>query len=341
MSLIKERRSARHLYLFRPLLNACILLSLCAVAFAQGGVGSSRGLPSTSDGNNIIQGRVFFPSEPKEGKRVKVRLTSADFVDQAISTDGDGAFSFNRLPAGHYTIVAEGGKEFDSASESVSIDREASVGGRTMTVTLTLRPKGTADAAAKIPKAARELYTKAHEAAGKGDSKKAIEQFNGAVALYPEFPQALHEMGVQYLKLGQADKAVESFLAALKYAPNDSSLRLNYGVALLNQNEFAEAEAQFREVIVKNDKLPTAHMYLGVSLAKQNKLDEAVTELQQAIKLGGNELSRAHYFLGGVYWQRSDFPHAADELETYLKLSPNDPNAEKLRATIKDWRSKK
>lgn len=341
MSLIIERRSARHLYLFRALLSACILLAACAVAFAQGGVGSSRGLPSSSGGNNIIQGQVFFPSEPKEGKRIKVRLTSTDFLDQTTSTNDDGTFSFNGLPVGHYTVIVDGGKEFDAASEPVSIDREASPGARNLKVSINLRPKGTADAYAKIPKAARELYTKGHEAAGKKDSKKAVEYFNGALALYPDFPQALNELGVQYMNLGQPDKAAESFQAALKLNPDDPGLRLSYGIALVNQKKYPEAEEQLRLALKKNNASPSGHMYLGLSLAKQNKLDEAVTELQQAIKLGGNELSRAHYFLGGVYWQRNDFPRAADELETYLKLSPNDPNAEKLRATIKDWRSKK
>lgn len=341
MSLIAERLSARHLFSLRALLPACLLLMSCAVAFAQGGVGSSRGLPSSSGGNNVIQGRVFFPFEPKDGKRIKVRLTSTDSLEQAASTDDDGSFIFNGLPNGHYTITVEGGKEFDTATESVSIDREASPGARNLNVSINLRPKGTAEAYNKIPKAARDLYAKGHEAAGKGDSKKAVENFNGALALYPEFSQALGELGVQYMKLGQPDKAAESFQAALKITPDDTGLHTHYGSALLNQKRYAEAEEQLRLALKKNDASPSAHMYLGVSLAKQNKLDDAVTELQQAVKLGGNELSQAHYFLGGVYWQRSEFQHAADELETYLKLAPKDPNAEKLRATIKDLRNKK
>jgi Tfp pilus assembly protein PilF len=321
--------------------SVLMLCAACGVALAQGGVGSTRGLPSSSGGNNVIQGKVIFSSEPKEGRRVKVVLTSTDFLDQTTSTNDDGTFSFNGLPVGHYTVTVDGGKEFDSASEPVSIDREASPGARNLQVSILLKPKGTAAAFNKIPKTARDLYSKGTESAAKGDSKKAVEQFNGALAIYPEFSQALYEVGKQYMSLNQPDKAAESFNAALKLSPDDPFIRLNYGIALFTQKKYPEAEEQLRLALKKNHNSPSGHMYLGLTLAKQNKLEEAVTELQESIKLGGNEMSKAHYFLGGVYWSKGEFPQAADELETYLKLTPKEPNAEKLRATIKDLRSKK
>lgn len=353
MSLNSERALARHPYsLFsRPLLSALFLLAACAVSFAQGGVGSSRGLPSSSGGNNIIQGRVYFPSEPKEGKHVKVRLTSTDLVNQTVSTDEDGSFLFNGLPAGHYTVTVEGGKEFDTAIESVSIDREASPGGRNMNIAISLKPKGTADAFAKIPKEARDLYGKGMEAAAKGDNKKAAEQLSKAVELYPQFPQALSELGMQYLKLGQADKAAESLQSALKLSPEDIVVRLNYGVALLNEKKFTEAEAELRRVLTKNATVPTAHMYLGIALLNLSrdektkqydvaKYAEAQKEFEAAVQLGKDEVAQAHRYLGGIYWGNKEYKRAADEFEAYLKLAPKAPDAEKLRAAIKDLRSK-
>jgi Tfp pilus assembly protein PilF len=342
MSLILERASARRRYssFSHLFLSALLLLAACAVAFGQGGVGSSRGLATTSDGSNTIQGHVYLPSESKE-RRFKVRLTSNDLYDQATSTDEDGAFIFNRIPAGHYTVMVDGGNEFDSATETVSIDREASTGGRIMNVSINLRPKGTAAAINKIPKAARDLYAKGADAASKGDSKKAVENFNGAVALYPEFALAYNDMGMQYLKMGQLDKAAESFQAALKITPDEATPRLNYGITLLQQKKYAEAETELRAALKKNDNAPTGHLYLGVALMGQQKLDEAEKELLRAISFNTSEVYTAHRYLGGVYWGKRDYQHAADELETYLKLVPKAPDAERTRAAIKDLRSKK
>ncbi|HKN83699.1 MAG TPA: tetratricopeptide repeat protein [Pyrinomonadaceae bacterium] len=351
MSLAPNRATARQRYFHLVLLAVVLLLSSCLTAFAQGGVGSTRGLPESNGGINIIKGRVYFPVEPKEGKRVKVKLTSNEMSDQTVLTDDDGVFQFNRLLAGHYTIIVDGGKEFDSAVEAVSIDREASVGGRNMNVAISLKLKGTANAFGKIPKEARDLYSKGMDAAAKGDSKKAAEQLDKAVTLYPQFPQALSDLGVQYLKLGKPDKAAESFEAALKITPEDTNARLSYGIALMNQKKFAEAEAQLRQVLQKNNAMPTAHMYLGITLLTSSrdektkqydmaKYAEAQKELEIAVSTGKDEVAMAHRYLGGIYAGNKDYKRGADELETYLKLSPKAPDAERLKAAISDLRSK-
>lgn len=339
MALAPTRASARPHYFTFVLVSSLLFLGSCTVAFAQGGVGSSRGLSGTNDGIHTIKGRVYFPVEPKD-KHLRVTLRSADTSDQTTVTDEDGAFAFNRLRSGNYTVVVDGGKEFDEATESASIDRAASSGGRIISLAINLRAKGTAAAFSKIPKAARDLYGKGMEAAAKNDSKKAVEHLSGAVAAYPEFKEALSELGVQYLKVGQPDKAAETLQAALKLSPDDARARLNYGFALLNQKKFEEAEMQLRQVLKKNDAMPTAHMYLGITLMNQKKFDDAEAELLRAASSNSNEVATAHRYLGGIYWGKRDYKRAADELELYLKLVPNAADAERTRAAIKDLRSK-
>ena len=220
-----------------------------------------------------------------------------------------------------------------------------------MNVAISLKLKGTANAFGKIPKEARDLYSKGMDAAAKGDSKKAAEQLDKAVTLYPQFPQALSDLGVQYLKLGKPDKAAESFEAALKITPEDTNARLSYGIALMNQKKFAEAEAQLRQVLQKNNAMPTAHMYLGITLLTSSrdektkqydmaKYAEAQKELEIAVSTGKDEVAMAHRYLGGIYAGNKDYKRGADELETYLKLSPKAPDAERLKAAISDLRSK-
>lgn len=331
-------------------------LSSSVVGFAQGGVGSSRGLPSGSGGSNIIKGRIYFSDSATASKqRVKVRLTSTDMMDQTTVTDEDGSFAFNGLAAGHYTLIVDGGKEFDSAVEPISIDREASPGGRNINLAINLKLKGTkaaADAAfAKVPKAAQDLYGKGLEAAAKGDSKKAAEQFNAAIALYPEFSQALSELGIQYLKLGHPDKAAEALKKASELSPKDFTTRLNYGIALSGERKFSEAETELREALKLNSAAPTAHMYLGITLLSlsrdektkeffPDKYAEAQKELETAVGSGKDEVAQAHRYLGGVYWGNKDYKRAADEFEVYLKLVPKAADAEKIRGFIKDLRSK-
>ncbi|HEY5075237.1 MAG TPA: tetratricopeptide repeat protein, partial [Pyrinomonadaceae bacterium] len=116
--------------------------------------------------------------------------------------------------------------------------------------------------------------------------------------------------------------------------------KLNLGIALLETRQFAEAEAQLRDAAKRNDSAPTAHMYLGVVLTKLRNYADAEKELRRAIDLGGTQLGLAHKYLGGIYWGRGEYRHAADELETYLRLTPRAQDAERVRETIKELRSK-
>lgn len=355
---------ARQHGLFALTILCFLSLAASPQGLAQGGVGSTRGLPAGNDGVHTIKGRVIFPAGANQSSRVRVTLRTADMVDQSVTTDEDGNFAFNRLRSGNYTVTVEGGKEFDDAIETAFIDRHTNmmpgntaVGASNIAtpmivqLAIILRVRGAAEAYSKIPKAARDLYAKGKEAAAKGDSKKAVEHLSGAVSAYPEFQQALSELGVQYLKLGQPDKAAESLQAALKLSPDDALARLNYGFALLSQKKFAEAEAQLREVLKKNDAMPTAHMYLGMALLNLSrdektrqfdaaKYTEAQKEFESAVGKGKDEVAQAHRYLGGIYWGNKEYSRAADEFETYLKLAPKAPDVEKLRAAIAELRSK-
>ena len=93
----------------RILYSTMFLLAAALIASAQG-VGSSRGLTS-GDGNNNIQGKVYFPGgERNTGKTVKLHVESANATSGASAvTDQDGMFRFNGLRAGSYEVVVDGG----------------------------------------------------------------------------------------------------------------------------------------------------------------------------------------------------------------------------------------
>jgi regulator of sirC expression with transglutaminase-like and TPR domain len=62
--------------------------------------------------------------------------------------------------------------------------------------------------------------------------------------------------------------------------------------------------------------------------------------MESAIANGGQDLALAHKYLGGLYLSSNRSKDAADQLEKYLELDPKAPDAERIRGTIKDLRSK-
>lgn len=343
--------------------RACSLLTLLVVVClgaqisVSGQSGGGTDLIGTG-GRHVIQGRVFFPSGRRTDVRLKVKLENMNSGDLSVLTDANGSFSFRGLNPGSYTVVVDGGDQYETYRESVYIDTDGSNTRRgiilppvsrlyTVQVALQLKravasKSGVVNAAlADVPEQARVAYQQAMESVRAGDNRQAIGYLKDAITVYPAFPLALNELGVLYLKLNQPEKAAEAFRDALKLTPDDVSLRINYGAALLEAHQFSEAETELRAALARHDNGWAGHMYLGVALLRQRRLDEAEKEFLRSLDLGGDDLALPHYYLAGIYWGRGDHKSAADQLEKYLKLAPNVPDAERIRATIKDLRSKK
>ena len=344
---------------FLQILSLILFLSFSSAAIhAQGGIDSTG-----TGGKHRIQGRIYFPSGRRSDvSAVKVTLESTSSETLSVIADLNGSFTFNSIAPGSYTLTIDAGKGYEIARESVYV--EGAIRSRTLSsadiaradvprifnviVNLRLKPGTSGNtspsvvnaALADLPKPAVDLYQKALESARAGDNAKAIEQLKESLHYYPEFVLALNDLGVQYLKVGQADKAAEAFHSALKIKPDEFTPRLNYGIALLENKDAAEAEAQLRQALKKNDSSWTAHMYLGIALIKLHNYDEAEKELARTLVIAGDNLGLPHYYLGGIYWHKGEHRRAADELEKYLRLAPKAPDAERVRATIKDLRGK-
>jgi Tfp pilus assembly protein PilF len=308
-------------------------------------------------GRHTIQGRIYFPSGRRTDARLRVKLSSFNAGELTVFSDPNGSFSFKGLEAGNYVVTVEAGDAYENAKESVYIDTDGSNPRRgitlppisriyTVDIALRLKPGESAKtgvinaALAAVPQNARELYFKALESGQAGDSLRAIEQLKSALAIYSQFPLALNELGVQYLRRGEIEKAADALKTAVNLTPEDFHPRLNYGIALLNQRKFAEAEAQLKIAVNKNSGIPTAHMYLGIALAMQRKLDESETELKLAVASKSSEVFLSHRYLAGVYLERHQDQLAADELENYLRHFPKAPDARILQEKIKELRLK-
>jgi Tfp pilus assembly protein PilF len=335
------------------MVTATLILSVAAVQ--PQGVGSSRGLPG-GEGRHTIKGRVFTPAGRPAEAGMKVRLEGDAVGSKTVTTDLDGAFIFNNLPPGNYAIVMEAGADFDPVREPVTINPTGTFGGsgtsQMISIPVNLRARGAAAAFAKLPKEARDGYTKGLEAAAKGDNKKAAEFLDKAVAAHPNFPEALAELGMLYMKLENMEKAAQTYEALLKLTPNNAIAQLNLGIAsynvassLVTEKKTAEAEAKLTKAethlreSLKLNQGPTAHYYLGLVFIKLRNYTEAQKEMEAAIANGGENLALAHKLLGGLYISAKRNKEAADHLDKYLVLDPKAKDADRVRETIKQLRA--
>lgn len=326
------------------LLLAAALIASSAVAAIAQAPGSSRngGLPS-GEGNVMLQGRIYFPSgQTASGRTIRVSLESASAFGGGNTAvpDQDGVFRFQGLVPGNYTVVVDAGSEFEKAREPVGI--YAGTSGKVVQVSIQLQPKvdSSNPLFAGVPSNALNFYQKGTAAARKGDAKAAAESFSAAVTAHPNFPIALNELGKQYMILKQWDKAGETYEALLKIKPKDAASHLDLGIVAFNKKKFEDAESHLRKALELNSAGPSAHYYLGLTLISLKRYPEALTEFEATVANGGENLALAHKYLGGLYMSAKKNQQAADELEKYLKLDPKAEDAERIKGTIKDLRSK-
>ena len=318
-------------------LCCAVLLSAAALSARAQAIGAHRSEIANTGGNSSIEGHIISPTGHLPDTRIKVTLDSTNTGSHVTTANDDGSFNFSGLEGGSYTIVIDAGKEFEIARESVFIDAGKPISN--VPVYLRLKPEAN-PALAGVPKGAVDLYVKALEAEQKRENDKAASLLTEAIAQHQNFGLAHNELGLLYMRAGKLDDALKEYKAAIALLPDDPTVQLNYGSALTQKKDFSEAEKQLRRALKKLDKSASGHFYLGVALIGLKNIDDAETQFQQAAKLGGDQMGAAHKYLGGILWQKGDFKHAADELETYLKLSPKAPDAEQIKGTIKQLRSK-
>lgn len=335
-----------------------LLMLITANARAQSGTNSTG-----NGGRHTIQGRIYLPSgRTSDIMGVKVKLESISSGELITFADNGGSYGFKNVISGSYYIVIEASEYFEAVREAVYIGDpgSSSIGGgavastgmgHIVNVPLYLQPKksnannsangGVVNAQlAGVPQPAVELYEKAITAKSSNDSNAAIENLKQAISLYPNFSLALNELGVQYLKLNMLKEAKEAFRSSIRVSSDAFAPRLNLAMILFQANDNGEAEKELREAIKINDSSWHAHYYLGRVQIKLRNFDGAEKELIRALNLGGESAGIVHYYLGGIYWGKKQYKQAADALEKYLQLTPNASDADRVRKTVADLRSK-
>src|SRR5215470_14984311 len=224
---------------FWSAVTLAIVFCLHAATHAQ----SMRGANTAGTaGNEVIQGRIHFPAKHPSAMRPVVKLQSTSSSELRTVADADGNFSFTHLRPDSYTILVEGGDEYENASETVAVDSPGPVPAQ-------------------------------------GNPSQYADPMIHQVQIYLQ-PKSAYEMGVQYLKKGQANKAAEALAEAVKLRPEDFGPRLNYGIALLNLKRFGEAEQQLRHALQIDNAAATGHYYLGLALLNQHQFEPAESQFE-------------------------------------------------------------
>jgi len=152
----------------------------------------------------------------------------------------------------------------------------------------------------QIPQEAWDHYDTGIYYLGQENIENALEKFDNALKVHPEFPQALSEKGKILGELQKYEKALSILEEALKYDPDLESAKktrdfvlkvlkdaegyYNSGIYHLGRENLEDALEKFDNALKLRPEFPQALTEKGKILAELQKYEEALVFLEEALK---------------------------------------------------------
>ncbi len=156
-----------------------------------------------------------------------------------------------------------------------------------------------------------------------GRSDEAIQHFEEALRLDPNYAEAHYNLGNALFRAGRMEEARTRYERALELLPEYAGARFNFAILLLHEREVPAALEQLKRAIAIDPKMAAARQLLGETLLKLGQHDDAVEQLQAAITIQPGA-SESYSRLAAAYFQQGLPGEAAQQA---ARLSATDPNS--------------
>lgn len=168
---------------------------------------------------------------------------------------------------------------------------------------------------------AETYYTRGVAFAEQGNTAQAIDNFNQALKLSPDYAEAYNDRGLVYGQLGRFDQAITDHNRAIELKPGYETAFYYRGLTHYAAKNINQAISDYTKAIELKPGYTYAYYGRGLAYADSGNLEQAIRDFDRVIELyagyGQVYLDRglAHYTLGHPAQARSD-------LEQYLELVP-------------------
>jgi len=162
--------------------------------------------------------------------------------------------------------------------------------------------------------------------AGSKDFGPAMREVRHCLVHLPkgDLHWAYNLYGLILLQQGKPDEAIERYNEALKLKPDFLLPVYNIGNALLEKKQYDQAIAKYKEVLrldAKGVRTPHAYTQWGVALMRQGQTDAAVPLFQKAIAADPMHAD-AYYRLGTAFKQQGKLKDAQEMIQRAVDRAP-------------------
>jgi Tfp pilus assembly protein PilF len=281
--------------------------------------------------------------------RIEVTLETRGAPAGVTYADDEGKFLFASLwPNLYYVVIKD--EDFEPVRERIEI---RALGGNSTVMQIVLTPKASAKVPGATdktiggnpflanmseymkhyPKDALKEFDKANKAARKGETDVAVQHFEKAVALAPNFYAARNNLGLTYLTAQKFPDAEQQFQEVVRLNPSDTQAYFNLGNTYLLTKRFPKAEQAIEEGLRRQPDSAFGQFLLGTVYSRIGNRAQAEQTLEHVLAIDPH-MSKAHLELVNLYLQENKNGEAIAELKAFLKASPEDPFAAKAKQVL-------
>ncbi|MEG4225289.1 tetratricopeptide repeat-containing serine protease family protein [Microcoleus sp. N9_B2] len=232
-------------------------------------------------------------------------------------------------------VVGIHGMADTRAAESSSINQNIQIAktgfnlGIPINTSLRLLASSQVDLGVKVPSApvatglrADDFYIQGREKLNKGDYQSAIQDFNQAIQLNPNYDDAYLSRGVTRRNLGDNQGASADYDQALRIAPNFAEVYVNRGVTRSELGDKQGAIADYNQALQINPNLAYAYYNRGTARYELGDNQGAIADYNEALRINPN-YAEAYNNRGRPRNDLGDYQSAIADYNEALRINPN------------------
>jgi tetratricopeptide (TPR) repeat protein len=184
------------------------------------------------------------------------------------------------------------------------------------------------------PQTAEEYFYSAYNKEKAGDNYKAIEDYNKAIEIDPNYALAYTNRGFSKHNLKDFNGAIEDHDKAIELDPEIINVYVNRGASKSELKDYYGAIEDFNKAIELDPSYDKAYLNRGFSKSELKDYYGAIEDFNKAIELNSN-YTKAYYNRGISKYYLNDFNGAIEDHDKAIELDPNFALSYSNRATSK------
>jgi Tfp pilus assembly protein PilF len=151
---------------------------------------------------------------------------------------------------------------------------------------------------------------------------QALQEFETAVHIYPDYADAYGQIGLAWFRLGQPDEALKNYEHAVRLDSTEGVFYANQGIIYFNRGDIRKAQELYQKSVELDPTYGDGYLNLGSTYGTLHQYELAIENFKKALEYLPDN-ARVYYYIGISYQSLNRPGEARPYLETAYRLDPS------------------